>query len=118
MHDLTIKERFVLRTTSGSVLDVSAFLTGKLEAKMPSCPHFCSNLFIMNCLLMVVASILVRALPSLALTNIDTYSCIMRLFSVIYASFYRLFRFDVKQSVFRLFPCKMCALKGLYLHGI
>ena len=67
---------------------------------------------------MVVASILVRTLPSLALTNIDTYSCIIRSFSVIYASFYRLFRFDVKQSVFRLFPCKMCALKGLYLHGI
>ena len=54
----------------------------------------------------------------IALTNIDTYSCIIRSFSVIYASFYRLFRFDVKQSVFRLFPCKMCALKGLYLHGI
>ena len=30
----------------------------KLDAKMPSCPHFCHNLFIMNCLL-------VRALPSL-----------------------------------------------------
>ncbi|RGT95723.1 hypothetical protein DWX04_06880 [Phocaeicola vulgatus] len=37
----------------------------KLDAKMPSCPHFCHNLFIMNCLLVVVASVLVRALPSL-----------------------------------------------------
>ena len=37
----------------------------KLDAKMPSCPHFCYNLFIMNCLLVVVASVLVRAMPSL-----------------------------------------------------
>ena len=37
----------------------------KLEAKMASCPHFFHNLFIMNCLLVVVASVLVRALPSL-----------------------------------------------------
>ena len=37
----------------------------KLEAKMLSCPHFFHNLFIMNCLLVVVASVLVRALPSL-----------------------------------------------------
>ncbi len=37
----------------------------KLEAKMPSCPHFFHNLFIINCLLVVVASVLVRALPSL-----------------------------------------------------
>ena len=37
----------------------------KLDAKMPSCPHFGSNWFIMNCLLVVVASVLVRALPSL-----------------------------------------------------
>ncbi|NBH66438.1 hypothetical protein D3Z46_08990 [Bacteroides sartorii] len=37
----------------------------KLDAKMPSCPHFCCNLFIMTCLLVVVAYSLVRALPSL-----------------------------------------------------
>jgi hypothetical protein len=37
----------------------------KLEAKMLSCPHFFHNLFIMNCLLVAVASVLVRALPSL-----------------------------------------------------
>ena len=43
----------------------------KLDAKMPSCPHFVQNkliisyLCIMNCLLVVVASVLVRALPSL-----------------------------------------------------
>ena len=37
----------------------------KLDAKMPSCPHFGSNWFIMNCLLVMVASVLVRALPSL-----------------------------------------------------
>ena len=35
---------------------------------MRKCPHaliFCHNLFIMNCLLVVIASVLVRALPSL-----------------------------------------------------
>ena len=32
---------------------------------MPSCPHFGSNWFIMNWLLVMVASVLVRALPSL-----------------------------------------------------
>ena len=37
----------------------------KLDAKMPSCPNFCFNWFIMNCLLVVVALLLVRALPSL-----------------------------------------------------
>ena len=37
----------------------------KLDAKMPSCPHFGSNWFIMNCLLVMVVSVLVRALPSL-----------------------------------------------------
>ena len=37
----------------------------KLDAKMPSCPHFYSNLFIMRCLLVVVASVSVRALLSL-----------------------------------------------------
>ena len=38
----------------------------KLDAKMPSCPHLLAhNWFIMNCLLVMVASVLVRALPSL-----------------------------------------------------
>ena len=46
----------------------------KLDAKMPSCPHFCYNLFIMNCLLVVVASVLVsiaRVSEGNALTNTD-----------------------------------------------
>ena len=37
----------------------------KLDAKMHHALIFCHNLFIMNCLLVVVASVLVRALPSL-----------------------------------------------------
>ncbi|RGZ42922.1 hypothetical protein DW990_14850 [Phocaeicola vulgatus] len=55
----------------------------KLDAKMPHALIFCHNLFIMNCLLVVVASVLVRALPSLT----PMYNKLFRLYRMIQSTF-------------------------------
>ena len=49
----------------GSSEEIYWNMAKTIESWTRKCPHFCHNLFIMNCLLVVVASVLVRALPSL-----------------------------------------------------